>query len=99
MKKVVIDSESQVKKNKAYKVTKIDERIIRRYVLILQDTAPKEYLIDTMAYVFRTTRQEVRNILAGTDDKEMCEIALIREKWSKNAGKPRGGYMPWRLKV
>ena len=95
--KVVLDSASQVAKNSGYKLTKDDERIIRRYVLILQDTAPKEYLIETMAYVFRTTVQEVKNILAGTTDKELCNIALVRERWKNNADKPKGGYISRRI--
>lgn len=91
------DYYAQLSKLEKYKINKEDERIIRRYILILQDTAPKDYLIETVAYLFRTTPNVIDRILSQTSDKEMCEIALIREKWQKNAARPHGGYISRRL--
>ncbi len=80
-------------KLKEYKVSKADEKIIRRYILLLQDTAPIEYLIKVMAYVFRTNVENVHRILSETTGRELCEIAVLREKWKRNS--ERGlGYIP-----
>lgn len=75
---------------KEYKITKTDERIIRRYVLLLSDTAPVDYLINVMAYVFRTTVCEVKRIVGEASGRELCEVAMIRERWRKNREKGLG---------
>lgn len=95
--KYIIDANIQVQKNKGYKISKQDEKIIRRYVLILQDTAPKDYLIEVMAHVFRTTVEDVIRILDETSSKEMTGIALVRERWSKCNSKARGNVYKGRM--
>ncbi|MBE6704234.1 MAG: hypothetical protein E7583_03135 [Ruminococcaceae bacterium] len=88
-----------IQKLNDYKVSKQDEKIIRRYVLILQDTAPKDYLIEVMAYVFRTTVEDVNRILDATSSKEMSSIAIVRERWRKGNSKARGGVFYGRMIV
>lgn len=97
--KYIIDANIQVQKNKEYRITKQDEKIIRRYVLILQDTAPRDYLIEVMANVFRTTIEDVIRILDATSSKEMSGIALVRERWRKGNSKARGGVFHGRMIV
>ena len=80
-----------------YKLTLADEKIIRRYVLLLSDSSDPEYLIRTMAYVFRTSVDKVHAIIASTSDIELCSISMLREKWKKRA-ENRIGYIrkEWR---
>ena len=83
--------------NRKYKLTSTDEKIIRRYVLLLSDTAEPEYLIRVMAYVFRTDTGKIHDIIASTSDVELCRIFMLREKWRKRA-ESRLGYIKkdWR---
>lgn len=74
---------------KKYKINKVDEKIIRRYILLLQDTAPVEYLIKVMAYVFRTNVENVHRILSGTTSMELCEIAMLRKNSSDSSKRKR----------
>lgn len=66
-----------------YKIGLTDERIIRRYILLLSDTQDPEYLVRVMAYVFRTSVERVYEIVASTSDEELCHIAVLQKKWRK----------------
>lgn len=83
--------------SRKYKLTAADEKIIRRYVLLLSDTAEPDYLVRVMAYVFRTDIERVCDIIASTSDTELCRISMLREKWKKRA-ESRLGYIKkdWR---
>lgn len=80
-----------------YKITSADERIIRRYVLLLSESADPMQLCEVMAYVFRTNVERVYEIVASTSDEELCRIAVLQKKWRKRQ-ENRIGYIKkeWR---
>lgn len=84
------DVYKQMNKLNEYKVSKTDEKIIRRYILLLSDTAPVDYLIKVMSYVFRITVEDVHKILDKTSDAELCRIAVLREKWQHRSNSKLG---------
>ena len=83
--------------NVKYKLTAADEKIIRRYVLLLSETANPDYLVSVMAHVFRTDVDKIYAIVASTSDIELRSIAILRKKWKKRA-ENRIGYIrkEWR---